>query len=39
MGFPSLVPQYQAEIAIERTGPEERKIKFNNATDHTHHHG
>jgi tRNA threonylcarbamoyladenosine biosynthesis protein TsaE len=37
--FPGLVPQYQAEIAIERTGPEERKIKFRNTTDHTDHHG
>ncbi len=31
--FPSLMQQFQAEIAIERVGPEERKIKFNSATD------
>jgi len=29
--FPSLMQQFQAEIAIERLGPEERKIRF--ATD------
>lgn len=32
--FPSLMQQFQVEIAIERVGPEERKIKFKNATDH-----
>lgn len=36
--FPSLAQQFQAEIAIERVGPEERKIKFKNATDHTDIH-
>jgi|SRR5689334_3711362 tRNA threonylcarbamoyladenosine biosynthesis protein TsaE len=37
--FSSLTPQFQSEIAIERVGPEERKIRFKNATDRTDHHG
>jgi tRNA threonylcarbamoyladenosine biosynthesis protein TsaE len=37
--FPSLTQQFQAEIAFERLGPEERKIKFKNATDHADYHG
>ena len=36
--FPTLMQRYQAEIAIERTGPEERKIQFKNATDKTNSH-
>ncbi len=31
--FPSLMQQFQAEIAFERLGPEERRIKFNKAAD------
>lgn len=33
--FPKLVKDRDVEIAIERTGPEQRKIKVNNATDLT----
>lgn len=37
--FPTLMQQFQAEIAIERTGPEERKIKFNKAADFSDQRG
>lgn len=37
--FPSLIKQFQAEIAIERLGPEERRIKFKSATDFADQHG
>ena len=35
--FSSLTSQFQSEIAIERVGPEERKIRFKNATDRMDH--